>query len=235
MTPAQREKAKQRLREYYLANRERLMQASRDRYAANKPAIAKQRKGYQPRKNALRRAKRDAQPEAVRAAERAWREANPDKVLAQKKRHYYKHQEANIQRAKEWQLANPEATRERKRRYKKSEKGLANRRSPRGVLSDRMRRMIHRALRHRKGGRSWASLVGYSYEELQRHMERQFVNGMSWANAGDWHIDHIIPLSSFSFTDESDPEFKRAWALANLRPLWGAENMSKGARIVSLL
>jgi 5-methylcytosine-specific restriction endonuclease McrA len=50
-----------------------------------------------------------------------------------------------------------------------------------------------------------------------------------------WHIDHIIPISSFSFSSPEDPEFKAAWALTNLRPLWAAQNISKGAKREVLL
>jgi hypothetical protein len=58
---------------------------------------------------------------------------------------------------------------------------------------------------------------------------------MSWDNVGKWHIDHIIPLSSFRFTSMDDPEFRAAWALSNLRPMWATENILKGARRLTLL
>jgi 5-methylcytosine-specific restriction endonuclease McrA len=70
-------------------------------------------------------------------------------------------------------------------------------------------------------------LLGYSLPELREHLERQFVRGMSWEKIGDWHIDHILPLSSFTATSADDPEVRRAWALTNLRPLWAKENMQK--------
>jgi len=64
-----------------------------------------------------------------------------------------------------------------------------------------------------------------------RHLERQFLSGMSWGNRSEWHIDHIRPLASFSFEAVDDPDFKAAWALTNLRPLWGADNIRKGAKL----
>ena len=80
------------------------------------------------------------------------------------------------------------------------------------------------------------SLCGYTIDDLRQHLERQFVRGMSWENMGSgWHIDHIVPLSSFSFSSVTCPEFRAAWALSNLRPLWATENMSKGARRTHLL
>ena len=86
-----------------------------------------------------------------------------------------------------------------------------------------------------KGGRTWAKLVGYSVEELRAHLERQFLKGMSWDNYGEWHIDHILPLASFEFDGPDNDEFRRAWALTNLRPLWSRDNIRKGAKRLLLI
>jgi 5-methylcytosine-specific restriction endonuclease McrA len=75
----------------------------------------------------------------------------------------------------------------------------------------------------------------YTISELRAHIERQFPPGMSWEKRSEWHIDHIIPLSSFKFTSSLDTEFKAAWALSNLRPLWKKENLSKGKKKLTLL
>jgi len=87
-----------------------------------------------------------------------------------------------------------------------------------------------------KGRLSWdrfKRIVGYEMSELKQHLERQFTKGMSWDNYGEWHIDHIIPKSSF---DPDNPEeIKACWALPNLRPLWAKQNISKGAKRVFLL
>ena len=39
-------------------------------------------------------------------------------------------------------------------------------------------------------------MLGADYETVFKHIKNQFVEGMSWANHGEWHIDHIIPLAS---------------------------------------
>lgn len=53
---------------------------------------------------------------------------------------------------------------------------------------------------------------------------------MIWDNYGEWHIDHIIPISKFHFESFEDEGFKKAWALNNLQPLWANENMKKGGK-----
>ena len=61
---------------------------------------------------------------------------------------------------------------------------------------------------------------------------------MAWDNYGGrtedprktWHIDHIIPHSSFNYISLEDTEFQKCWALENLRPLEKIENMKKGNR-----
>ena len=44
-----------------------------------------------------------------------------------------------------------------------------------------------------------------------------------------------VPLAAFRFNSASDPEFKIAWGLPNLRALWARDNLVKNAKIVSLL
>lgn len=87
---------------------------------------------------------------------------------------------------------------------------------------------ISRALkRGGKQGQSWEQCVGYTVDDLRAHLERQFQKGMSWDNYGDWHVDHIIPASSFKYESASDPDFRACWCLTNLRPLWAADNLRK--------
>lgn len=98
------------------------------------------------------------------------------------------------------------------------------------VLHNRMKVAVNKCLRGRIASSSWFERVGYTLDELKAHLEAQFTDGMSWANLGAWHIDHIRPLASFTIAGLDCPEFKAAWALANLQPLWKRDNLSKGAR-----
>jgi len=70
-------------------------------------------------------------------------------------------------------------------------------------------------------------LLGYSADDLMAHLEKQFEDGMSWDNYGEWEVDHIIPRRFFKYNDHRDVEFKMCWRLENLRPLWKRENLKR--------
>ena len=76
-----------------------------------------------------------------------------------------------------------------------------------------------------KKGRTEA-LLGCSFEEARRHIEKQFKPGMSWENRSEWHIDHIIPLASA----KTEEEVIKLCHYTNLQPLWARENLRKGAK-----
>jgi hypothetical protein len=101
-------------------------------------------------------------------------------------------------------------------------------------IKSRMRCQIWLSLKHGKGGKKWEELVGYTVDDLKRHLERQFRGGMSWDRfmSGDIHIDHIIPIDAFNFASTDDLDFKRCWSLKNLQPLWVKENLSKGSKLI---
>jgi hypothetical protein len=120
---------------------------------------------------------------------------------------------------------------------------ITNRNSQRKYMADPINRLSNRVstnLRTRlrgigfvKGRRSWESLLGYTAGELRVHLENQFQRGMTWANYGKWHIDHIAPVASFRECSEEE-FFQNCWSLKNLRPLWAAENQSRGGKMKRL-
>lgn len=105
-------------------------------------------------------------------------------------------------------------------------------------LHNDMRSALGAFLRKRhltKEDKSTLKALGYTKSQLVRHIERQFLSEMGWHNRNLWHIDHITPLTAFKCQSIDDPEFKAAWALSNLRPVWAKENLQKGAKRVFLL
>lgn len=97
-------------------------------------------------------------------------------------------------------------------------------------MKKRIRHQLYMLLRGAKARRKTVELLGYSTAELCAHIERQFTDGMGWHNVGEWHLDHIVPLDSFTIAGPDDPDLRRAWALTNLRPLWAVDNKRKSAK-----
>lgn len=73
-----------------------------------------------------------------------------------------------------------------------------------------------------------SELLGCSLQNARVHLEKLFVDGMSWSNHGEWHIDHIRPLKTFDLT--LDSERKLAFNYMNIQPLWAMDNLKKGAK-----
>jgi len=94
-------------------------------------------------------------------------------------------------------------------------------------------RQMLQSIRKKKNGHHWERFVNYTADELIKHLESRFKDGMSWDNYGrnGWHIDHIIPKSIFNIKTVGDKAFKKCWSLENLQPLWECENMSKGSKL----
>lgn len=77
---------------------------------------------------------------------------------------------------------------------------------------------------------STLELLGYNADDLRSHIESLFKDGMSWDNHGEWHIDHIFPLSKF----DEDTHVSIVNSLENLQPLWAFDNLSKGNKIIEI-
>jgi len=104
---------------------------------------------------------------------------------------------------------------------------------PQFVIKRAMRNAVWRALRSigKTKTKRTRDYFGCSEEELAKHIEKQFRNGMSWQNRSQWHVDHIIPLSAFNLCDER--QMLMANHFTNLQPLWAKENLMKRDKILS--
>jgi hypothetical protein len=158
-------------------------------------------------------------------------QARYDALLARKRR----------ERARQWEAGNRDYRNAYKRHLRagnpEARRAAYRRRhaNPVQALSGAMRSSMRRAftvkrLSADKDRRRWEVLVGYTAHELRAHIEKKFTGRMSWKNYGKWHVDHIIPVSSFSFQSVDDPDFRACWALTNLRPIWGPVNRRKAAK-----
>ncbi len=97
---------------------------------------------------------------------------------------------------------------------------------PMFALKNRLRSRVNSCIR--KNGWSKKSktikMLGAEWETVKAYLESLFVEGMSWENRGDWHIDHIVPLASA----QNEEELEKLCHYANLQPLWAIDNLKKG-------
>jgi len=70
-----------------------------------------------------------------------------------------------------------------------------------------------------------SELLGCSIKDVRIYLENQFIEGMSWENSGEWHIDHRRPCASFDLTDLEGQ--KMCFHYTNIQPMWASENLSK--------
>jgi len=124
-------------------------------------------------------------------------------------------------------------TKEEKRIKRNEWEKIRRRTDVKYVIRNRMRSMMFNAIRRGKAGKRWQDLLGYTVDDLKKHLQKQFKDGMTWKRFlnGEIHIDHKIPVAVHNFKKPSDYDFKRCFALSNLQPLWAFDNISKGARI----
>lgn len=94
----------------------------------------------------------------------------------------------------------------------------------------RYRTRLYKALKGICKSLRTTELIGCSIEELKRHLEKQFKDGMSWGNYGEWHVDHIIPCAMFDLTNEE--ELRKCFHYTNLQPLWAEENIRKSSKYI---
>jgi len=101
------------------------------------------------------------------------------------------------------------------------------------TLIGRIRSRLNESLR--KDGYTKRSrtneIIGCSWEFLKGYIESQFVDGMNWENRSEWHIDHIIPISSA----KTEEDVIKLSHYTNLRPLWAADNLRKSNKLETLL
>jgi transketolase len=157
-------------------------------------------------------------PEWVYNRHKKWREDNPDKVKELRKNWLDKNPEKRKEYRKNYKLRKQEQRKERR----------AN--DPVFNLINRMRCRIWKylnILEISKKNKTF-DIVGCSPQFLKEHLETQFTDGMSWDNRSEWHIDHIIPLSSAKTEDE----LYKLCHYENLQPLWAEDNLKKSNKIL---
>lgn len=181
-----------------------------------------------------------------------YRENNPEKLKKYKQEYFKKNKEKLLEKKRKYRKKNPDKYKEETRRYylktrqiqkvKKKKWISENREKYNSYWTNRkkndevfklvmgMRSRIWKyltLLNITKKNRTF-EIVGCTPQQLKEHLESQFTGGMTWENRSEWHIDHIIPLSSA----KTEEELYKLCHYTNLQPLWAEENLKKSNKIL---
>lgn len=147
-----------------------------------------------------------------------------EKYKADAKRRYKEDKKKILSRNEKWHAKNRDYMRSYAREYmlRRKRADLEFR------LKTVIRNILSRSLRAGRKARTDRShiMLGYSAADLRSHIQSIMAPGMTWENYGQWHIDHIRPLSSFDLSKIE--QIRAANSLHNLQPMWAKDNLKKG-------
>ena len=172
-------------------------------------------------------------PEKVLEITRNWTAKNPEWVYNRHKKWRDENRELANEIKRDWLNKNPEKRKQYRENYKPRKREQRKERrntDPIFNLTNRMRGRLRKyliILNISKKNKTF-EIVGCTPEFLKEHLEKQFVDGMTWENRNKWHIDHKIPLSSA----KTEEELYKLCHYTNLQPLWAEENLKKSNKII---
>lgn len=242
MSESDKEKLREKDREYYTKHKEIINAKNKKYYQNNKDKIAIINKKWQdahPEKvkeirKGINKRRRNDPVKAAKMNESAqqWRIKNADKIKEYSRKYWAENKEAITERTREKKRAYAKKHIERDNEIKKRSKNKRIQEDPAVKLKIRVSTAIYQCLKAKKGNRSVLEILPYSIKDLMAHLESQFIDGMSWENYGKWHVDHKKPRIAFNYNSFTDPDFLKLWALDNLQPLWAIDNYKKGHKIL---
>lgn len=202
--------SRERCRLYHKNNKDKRKVYQKKYYEENKDALSAYGKEY-----------REANKEKIAEANKNWRKKNKEKIKNKKREEYTANKEQILADRKDYYERNKDEVKRRTHKYTVSRYQS----DPMFNLEMRLRRRTRSALDGRGFTKTKRTqeMLGCTYEELMQHLESQFVEGMTWDNRSEWHIDHIVPLASA----ETEEELIALCHYTNLQPLWAADNLKK--------
>jgi len=215
-------------KQYYIDNKEGIQKQSKEYYIINKENISTNAAQYY-----------IDNKEQILTQQKQYRNNNP-KVKNEYNKQYYTNNKETLQ----------SKNRQRNRNNRnKINKHIKNRmeNDPIFHMRKNISKSINKIIKRNGGFKNNQSIIKhlpYSIQELKDHLEALFEPWMTWSNYGTynsriwddndpttwtWQLDHIIPQSNLPYTSMTDDNFKKCWALSNLRPLSAKQNVIDGA------
>src|SRR5688572_3820429 len=117
-----------------------------------------------------------------------------------------------------------------KNKYKKEYCKARRQYDPEFKLLGNLRSRLGQVLKGESKSQTTRQLIGIDFEMFIKWIEYQLEEGMTLQNYGSvWHLDHVIPISSFNLLEEE--ELFKAMNWKNIRPLPPVKNNQKSNKI----
>ena len=155
-----------------------------------------------------------------------YRKEHKEEISEQRRQYYIEHRNQALEYEKQYCTEH----KEEKSKYYKNRR----RTNLKYNLNKRIGSRIWVSLKGNKVGRRWELVVGYTLKDLIEHLKKTMPKGYCWNDyfEGKLHIDHIVPIDAFNFTKSEHSDFKKCWALSNLRLLPARENIIKSNKLL---
>lgn len=160
---------------------------------------------------------------------------NKDRIKEYQASYYKENGERIRERVANWKSENKDVVDAYNKRYREEQEHkrkhseyIKRRRAedPKYKMVCDVRNMLNNAFNKRmKVGKQKRTeeILGCTIDFFIEYLQSQFKEGMTIENHGEWHIDHIIPLSSAT----TEEEVIKLNHYTNLQPLWAKENIVK--------
>jgi len=222
-------KCKNCIKQYYLDNKNYINQYNKDYKKNNKEYVKKYNKDYKINN-------KEYTEQYNKKYAKQYYLQNKENISKHNKQYYINNKENikenqkkyclnNKEILKKYRLDNKEIIKENQKQYRKNRRSI----DLLFKLSCNIRTLIKNCIK--KEGYSKKSktfeILGCTYEEFKLHLESQFTESMTWDNQGQWHLDHIYPISRA--VDEQ--HLIKLNHYTNFQPLWAEDNLKKGNKI----
>jgi hypothetical protein len=156
----------------------------------------------------------------------SYREKNRDRINEYMKKYSKDNFDKIKSKSDRWRIENRERYNQRGNNWKKANKSW---RKTNRDYKHIWRMFLHTTLRRIGTNKEMRTIdyLGYSALDFKKRLEETFQEGMTWENYGEWHIDHIMPLSIFP----KDSQISVVNSLENIQALWSKDNIKKSNKI----
>lgn len=165
----------------------------------------------------------------IKEKAKQFRKENKEKCLNQCKKYRNTHKNEMKQYLRQYHQKTKEQRRFKNKIYQRQYRKQQRDTNPLTKLIDNMRRRVNGAVERKT--QHTIDYLGCTWKFFENHIKKQFSEGMSWNNYGEWEIDHIIALK-WNHPTEQQVAIRLHWT--NCQPMWRDDNNQKGNRTPTL-